>query len=274
MDRTAIASVIVGLGGAIAAMVFPTKYPRTPKLIINGIWWVGIVLIVFGTTYLFSEHPISDLRTMAKNTIAWLFGHVVTVQRLPGFWLVIAFLIGIAANKYVFPYIKKLIRRRNKDLHAGEWFPPREAIQRFINPALLSRQKQARSFLAELSADSEKRPLAEYIVTCSDADVINNLYDQIGAGYLIAKGFPVRKGKTQPVERLIDYTFWKLRVVGRMLDLDTGEGCNLFEHFRNITIARAAAPPSHGSLDHDISFTAPLEQPHQALAPQDTPERT
>lgn len=45
MDRTAVASVIVGLGVAIAAMVFPKKYPQTPKLVINGIWWFGIISI-------------------------------------------------------------------------------------------------------------------------------------------------------------------------------------------------------------------------------------
>jgi hypothetical protein len=241
MDRTAVASVVIGLGVTIAAMVFPTKYPQAPRPIINGIWWFGIALMLLGASYLVTEHPLNDLVEVGANVGLWLFNTARVIQRLPGFWLLVAFLLGVAANKWLIPYFKNHRVREINYESIGEWYSPREALQRFADPLLLERHAQAESQLAELhEKDGAKRGLAEYLVKCTETDAISDLQQKLTSGSLIAKGFPVKNGKTQAFEKKIDPHFWKLTFVGLPLaiNFETGEAHNLLGHYSNVTIAQ------------------------------------
>ena len=61
MDRTAVATVVIGLGATIAAMVFPIRYPNVPKWAVSAFWYTGVASILIGISYLLAEHPLSDL---------------------------------------------------------------------------------------------------------------------------------------------------------------------------------------------------------------------
>src|SRR5712671_5677918 len=90
IDTTAIAAIIIGLGGSVAAMVYPVKYPNAPKWAVDLSWWGGLFLVLAGVLYLLVEH-IDDLGHATVAAFGWLFGHLVALQRLPGFWLVVMF---------------------------------------------------------------------------------------------------------------------------------------------------------------------------------------
>jgi len=46
MDRTAVATVVIGLGATIAAMVFPIRYPNVPKWAVSAFWYTGVASIL------------------------------------------------------------------------------------------------------------------------------------------------------------------------------------------------------------------------------------
>jgi hypothetical protein len=56
MDGTAVASIIIGLGATVAAMVFPTKFPAAQRWAINMIWWGGWAMTAAGVGYLSFKH--------------------------------------------------------------------------------------------------------------------------------------------------------------------------------------------------------------------------
>ena len=171
-----------------------------------------------GAAYLVTEHPLSDLAGVAVTIGQSFVDSAKTVQRLPGFWLAVAFLVGMAVSQWLIPFIRERRAQPVNDiLTVGEWYPPHEAVQRFANPTLLERQTQAHSLLGELSDSDPKRALAEYLVERIKADILDDVQDQLTNRLLIAKGFPVKRGKTLPFEKQIDFYFWKLKVVGMPL---------------------------------------------------------
>src|SRR5712691_6608443 len=111
MDRTAIASIIIGLGATVAAMVFPSKYPNAPKWAVNITWWGGLALILGGTLYLITEHPISDLGRVLIATFGRFTDHLIAIQRIPGFWIAIAFVTGLAVHRWGIPFFLTWIRK-------------------------------------------------------------------------------------------------------------------------------------------------------------------
>jgi hypothetical protein len=85
MDSTALASIAIGLGATIAAMVFPSQYPNAPKWLVSAMWWGGIVMILGGFGYLiyglgmtksvpkFELHVISIGLLIACGGAAWQY---------------------------------------------------------------------------------------------------------------------------------------------------------------------------------------------------------
>jgi hypothetical protein len=136
MDRTAVASIVIGLGATVAAMVFPTKYPKTPKWAIEVTWYGGLFLVIASVAYLISEHPFRDLGGAAIAAFEWFSAYLIAVQRLPGFWLVIVFAAGMAANHWGTPLILTWWRRGNVDRNplVTTWLTPLQAAERFVDP--------------------------------------------------------------------------------------------------------------------------------------------
>ena len=52
IDTTAIAAIIIGLGGTVAAMALPLRYPRLPTWAVELSWWGGLLLMAAGFSYL------------------------------------------------------------------------------------------------------------------------------------------------------------------------------------------------------------------------------
>jgi hypothetical protein len=151
IDTTAIAAIIIGLGGTAAAMVYPVKYPQAPKWAINLSWWGGLLLVLAGVIYLIVEH-ISDLGLATVAAFDWFFSHLVVLQRLPGFWLAAMFSGGLAVGVWFVPFARNKI----KEGWIGgpiikTWLTPLEAIETFVGPDLLIEDRRARDRVEMLS---------------------------------------------------------------------------------------------------------------------------
>jgi hypothetical protein len=280
MDRTAIASVIVGFGATIAAMVFPTKYPNAPSWAINGVWYIGLGLIVLGAGYLITEHPLSSLLDVILATLLWFWAEIVAIQRLPGFWIGAAFLCGIAAHKWLIPRIKNYFSSQPIWPTVEAWLTPREALQTFVHPEYLWRlsyaekrsgeclarlqdcerrfqmaEESARNGLTqELAAARNENSMAEYVTNHARADVFGNLYNQLSDGHLVAKGNEVKGDKLRNRETVIPAHFWKLRVAGmELLNVERGSTDNIFGRYENVMIGKTDKPLS-GALIQTITF--------------------
>lgn len=64
--RTAVAAIIIGLGATVAAMVFPSLYPKAPRWTIHLSWWGGIFLMIVGVLMLVTDITGEDI----SNTIS------------------------------------------------------------------------------------------------------------------------------------------------------------------------------------------------------------
>lgn len=277
MDRTAVGSIVIGLGATIAAMVFPTKYKNAPRWAVDVAWWGGNALILIGAIYLVAEHPLNDIGSVIAVSSTWFFDKLVAIQRLPGFWIIVAFVGGIIVHRWGIPFTKqRLLPRisRHPVIPEAMWLSPAKAVETFVNPDLLSRKRKAEKIVA--NAGGEELNMAEYTLRHAREDVLENLYDQLSSGRLMAKGKMVLGDKISAHESLIGPQHWRLRYAGRdLLDLDTGETINMLARFKNVMIAENAA--SNGSsLAPIFLFPARAKSPpapaHQAPEPPDTPE--
>jgi hypothetical protein len=50
MDTGALLALLIGVGVTVAAMVFPSKYPAAPKLLIDVAWWGGLAVAFGGSS--------------------------------------------------------------------------------------------------------------------------------------------------------------------------------------------------------------------------------
>jgi hypothetical protein len=74
MDGTAVATIIIGFGATLSAMVFQGKYPTPSRWQVEFGWWSGIILMVAGTAYLVYEHGMHLLPPHV-----WIYGGLIAV---------------------------------------------------------------------------------------------------------------------------------------------------------------------------------------------------
>jgi hypothetical protein len=271
MDRTAIAAIIIGFGATIAAMVFPTKYPDAPKWAVNLSWWGGLFFIVAGIAYQITEHPLSDLKEASIAAVTWFFNQLVALQRLSGFWIAVAFVCGIAAHRWLLPLLKTKLANRTAGPHVEEWLTPHQAIEKFINPEMLSQSRRAAARARELrdnvklletklqnAKETEKAKLRvqldalleecismEYLAAHRRSDVMNDLYQQLRSrGRLVAKGYEVKGGKVKKRETYIPEHYWGIVYPDNSnLNIETGTYSNMLGAYQNVLIGKKNATP-------------------------------
>lgn len=308
MDRTAIASIVIGVGATIAAMVFPTKYPSAPKWAVNVSWWGGLFFIATGTAYLITEHPLSDLSGAVLGALNWLYGYVVAVQELPGFWIAVAFASGIITHKKVVPAWRERRERRNPPPLVSEWLSPAIAVERFVGSDLLGKSRKAeadarglREIAEKVAADLEHAPELEKhalrtrldaaLDVCTDKeymakhrriDVMNDLYRKLKSGELVAKGYRVKwndqlKKEPSYIETLYWGGMWRLTDLedyrhladqDDVLDIETGRAWNLMGSYQRVLIGRNEA------FRPPVALIGPPAAPLPIQAPQGTQEKT
>jgi hypothetical protein len=98
----------------------------------------------------FFENPLAVLKPVADG--------VAYVQNLPGFWIAIAALSGLAIGMYLDAFMR---RHAAKQPSVKEWLDPLAAIEAFADGVLLNNRDNARhaQSLAGIQYDSEKRKL-------------------------------------------------------------------------------------------------------------------
>jgi hypothetical protein len=101
MDRTAIASIIIGFGATVAAMVMPQRYPTAPKTMVGLSWWGGIFLIVVGVLMLATDVTTRDILEFVATTYAQCSQLATAALRNPLSWIVLAFLAGVAVQRWI-----------------------------------------------------------------------------------------------------------------------------------------------------------------------------
>jgi hypothetical protein len=259
IDTTAIAAIIIGLGGTAAAMVYPVKYPEAPKWAVNLSWWGGLLLVLAGVLYLIAEY-IGDIGGATVVAFDWFFGHLVTLQRLPGFWLVVMFFGGLAVGVWLVP----LARNKIKEGWMGgpivkTWLTPLEAIETFVSPDLLIEDRKARDRVEMLSkkiSDLGQNPAAgvlleDAVTQFNDAtlvakhrhsDVMEILISQLGNGKLVAKGFKIKNGKIENHDTYIKIAFWRIHMLGRdWLNPEKQTASGFFGNYCNVSIGKNEA---------------------------------
>jgi hypothetical protein len=284
MDRTAIAAIIIGLGATVAAMVMPLKYPKAPKWAIDLSWWGGLSLIVAGGLYLVTEFTVSDLGSPLAAAFDQASGYIAALLRLPIFWVVVAFAGGIAAHRWFPSLWKTLPAIRPAGPRVTEWLTPVQAVERFVDPELLSKdqlaqdkasqfREKAESLETELAGavDPEKavtlrdhlastikeRDDADYIAKRRRTDVIDYLKPLFKSGRIVGKGRKMKKKKGHFIaeqETLIPANFWTITVENEdVLRLEKGIAWGYLGVYRDVLIGK------------NEDFKTPLYEAHPGL---------
>lgn len=274
MDATALAAIIIGFGSTLAAMALPLKYPTAPRWVLEGSWWGGLSLIFVGLFYLLTGHPLGDLGGAVIAAFDWFSNLVVELQRLPGFWIVIAFAGGVAADRWLYPLSRT--KRASTGSQVKEWLTPHQAIEEFVSPGLLVQSRRTGARARELrdrvklleinlqdAQETEREALQiqfdamleecrdmEYLAASRLADVMDNLYDQLKLGRLVGKGYKVKNGNVKKQITYINADYWKLSYVGiDLLNIETGVASNMLRTYQNVLIGKNDGLPDLGDFE-------------------------
>jgi hypothetical protein len=270
VDTTAIAAIVIGLGGTVAAMVYPLKYPNASKWAVNLSWWGGLSLVLAGVLYLLSEHA-SELGHIAVEASVWGWSYLVALQRLPGFWIAVAFVAGLASYRWLPLLWKKLPVVTKPIPQVAEWFSSIQAADKFVDRKLLledrlavARAHQLREKAGLLEAglrrglEPERAPAlreqlesalkesddAEYAAKRRRTDVVECLRGMLRTGVLVAKGRKLKMIKGEAVAEPEDYiaaTFWAIIIDGiDSLDFSKNVAHGGYPHqvFRDVMIGK------------------------------------
>jgi hypothetical protein len=164
-----------------------------------------------------TEHPLTDLGSVLVAAAVWFWNNIIALQRLPGFWILAAFFLGIGIHRWAFPLFRRKVQGKPSPNEVKEWFSPRKTLKRLVDPEVLLRRKQAEQLFDELKSDKDRVQIAEYTLRRAESDVMHNLYAKLWTGDLIAKGRKVGS----KAESLIVSHYWKLHFVGRELLVST-----------------------------------------------------
>ena len=269
MDRTAIAAIIIGLGGTVAAMVYPVKYPEAPKWAVNLNWWGGLFLVFAGVIYLMTEHVGSAIIA----TLGWFWGYIIALLHMTAFWLVMVFAAGMAAHRWSIPLILTWWTQAQVDRSpiVTTWQTPLQVAERFVDPDVFSKyrtaQENAKSpaakvklLEAELSGTVESeiiselkeqltgaaraRDDADYVARRRHADVVEYLRGALKSQILVAKGCKVVRRKTGEIIKEKEQYLpndWGITIAGvDVIDLNTAIVQNGFPQnvHRDVLIGR------------------------------------
>jgi hypothetical protein len=269
MDRTAIAAIIIGFGATVAAMVMPQKYPQAPKWAVNLSWWGGALLIVAGAIVLMTEITFSDLGDVARVWSGWLWGHVIWLLWQPAFWVVAAFVAGIAVHRWYSTLWRALPRLGAAGPQVPKWFTPLEAAERFVKPEIMAadraaqekakqfRQtvksleaklagklepKKASSLREQLAIEIKNRDDAEYAAARRRTDVIETMSITLKMGLLVGKGCKSVKKRGEWIkdkEKNIPMNFWGITINKTdVLDLDKQTATGYLGHYDEVFIGK------------------------------------
>jgi hypothetical protein len=230
MDKTAVASIVFGLGVAIAAMVFPSRYPNAPKWAINLIWWGGWGIAAAGFFYLIAEHSLTELVGVIIATLGWFWAGVVALLHTTVFWGVMVFAAGMAAAHWGVPFVRNLRERANaaRNPLVTAWLTPIQAAEAFVAPELFSKYLAAQEHAKNLAG--KERDDADYIVQRRRSDVVECLRQALHSNVLVAKGRKVTRNKTGEIikgeEQYLPHD-WGLMIQGvDAINLDTAVARN------------------------------------------------
>jgi hypothetical protein len=285
MDRTAIAAIVIGFGATVAAMVMPQKYPNAPKFAIELSWWGGIVLIVVGGLFLLTDITVSDVIQSITTACNWLYHYLVALVKYPAFWIVMAFVGGIAAHRWLPMLWKKFRTYQPAGSLVTEWFSPMQAAEKFVSSEFISndrlaheRAKELQGKVRLLEAQLEARPELNddaafrdrmatairerddsgYLAKQRRTDVVDKLSALLTSGFLIGKGCKsIRKGGSwvKGKETNIPTNFWNIIISKTdVLDLTKRHAIGYLGFYEDVLIGKDEnfkAPqvtPSHPGL--------------------------
>jgi hypothetical protein len=260
IDTTAIAAIVIGLGSTVAAMVYPIKYPSAPKWAVNLSWWGGLFSVFLGVFYLIWENN-GALIGAAGAGLDWLFGCLGAIQRLPGFWIAVAFVAGLAVHRW-FPLLWKKSREKVQPSspRVTRWFAPPEAVARFVAPDLNAADQSAQEKveqlkqkiqefkddpdqLVALAAAKKELENAVYVAKHRRTDVVGSLLITLKMGLLIGKGYPMKQKKgvwmKDEVMIHIPAIFWKATIEGAdILNLETAVAVGYLGSYDDVVIGK------------------------------------
>jgi hypothetical protein len=240
MDRTAIASIIIGFGATVAAMVMPQKYPAAPKSMVGLSWWGGISLIVVGILMVTTDVTTHDILEFVAAKYAQCVQLTTLALRNPLSWIVLAFLAGIAVQCWIPMLWKNLPSAQAPSRQVTEWLSLMQAAELFVDPELMARDRNTRDKAQQFAQGSQEREDADYLAQHRREDVTDCLRALLKSEKLVAKGCQLKiiNGKTvvQP-ESVIKNPFWGIVVGGiDCLVLEKNEAVGGFPATRFINV--------------------------------------
>jgi hypothetical protein len=218
MDRTAIASIIIGFGATVAAMVMPQKYPTAPKTMVDISWWGGIFLIIVGVLMLATDVATRNILEFVATAYAQCSRLATVALRNPLSWVALAFLAGVAVQRWIPLLWKKLPSAQAPSRQVTEWLSLMQAAERFVDPGLMERDQKARNKAQQFEQGTQEREDADYLAKHRREDVTGCLRDLLKNEKLVAKGCRLKivSGSTVvQAESAITNPFWGI-VVGGM----------------------------------------------------------
>jgi hypothetical protein len=240
MDRTAIASIIIGCGATVAAMVMPQKYPSAPKTMVDLSWWGGIFLMVVGVLMLATDVTTRDILEFVVTAYTQCSRQATVALRNPLSWIVLAFLAGIAVQRWIPMLWKKMPLAHAPSRQVTEWLSLMQAAERFVDPEFMARDRKAREKAQQFEQGTQEREDADYLAKHRREDVTGCLRGLLKNERLVAKGCQLKiiNGSTvvQP-ESAITNPFWGI-IVGGMdcLVLEKNEAVGGFPATRFINV--------------------------------------
>jgi len=236
IDTTAIAAIVIGLGGTVAAMVYPIKYPGEQKWAVNLSWWGGLFFVLSGVIYLVTEH----LGGAIVATLGLFLGYIIALLHMTAFWLVMVFAAGMAAHRWGLPLILtwRIQAQVDRSPIVTTWQTPLQAAERFVDPDLFSKyrtaQENAKSLAEKVkllevelagAVESEiisvlkkhltdatgARDDADYVAQRRRADVVESLRVALKSQILVAKRATLQLVGNAGLWRDCSKFLWRLR---------------------------------------------------------------
>jgi hypothetical protein len=137
--------------------------------------------------------------------------------RNPLSWIVLAFLAGVAVQRWTPMLWKKLPSAQAPSRQVTEWLSLMQAAERFVDPELMARDRKTRDKAQQFAQGTQEREDADYLAKHRREDVTGCLRDLLKDEKLVAKGCQLKiiNGSTvvQP-ESAITNPFWGIIVGG------------------------------------------------------------
>lgn len=258
--------LVLGVGGTIVS-AFALSNPWRFRLVV-GFAVVGAIGLILTIATYEATPGVVHLSDLWRWLWVMLLDYAVAIQRLPGFWIVMAFVGGVAVHHWL-PLLKAKLVSQPAGPQVKEWLSPKQAIEQFVSPELISKQRTAEKKASELretirlmeaelqgTKDAKREIIRsqinglveecnnlDYLSSHRRKDVFDNFYDQLISGFLVGKGRKVNSGNPQEKETYIKPHYWKIGFADdTILDLETGRFYNVIYTYQNVSIGKNEAP--------------------------------